>query len=158
MHLLAIPQSERPNPQWDTHYIAKEAYHENIPENLENRITLMQLENTLDFKADESGIVVSNGELGRLDALAEGDCPKGNCSLTKEDVEALVATIEEVAAERDPTQVAKLCVYLPANIFEPENEEALRYFFSEIQKLQEAGTIEWASQWKVVQSYLESVR
>jgi hypothetical protein len=146
MHLLAVPQKNRP-------YIAKEAYHDNIPEDLTDRIYLMQLENTLDFKADESGIVVSNGELGRLDALAGDDE-----ILTKEDVKALVAIIEEAAAERDPTQVAKLCVYLPANIFEPENEESLIYFFSEMQKLEEAGTIQWATQWEVVESYLESVQ
>lgn len=162
MHLLAIPEENRPDDGlWTDAYIA-ENYHENVPTNLADRIYLMQLANTLDFEPDESGIVVSSGELGRVDGLAEGgdynDCPKSNCPFTTEDVDVLVDTITEVNSYRDPSRVAKLTIYLPANNFEEENEEALRYLFSEMQKLQEADQLQWASQWEVVESYLESVQ
>ncbi|MFA4815386.1 MAG: hypothetical protein WC924_03270 [Candidatus Gracilibacteria bacterium] len=157
MHLLAIPEENRPDTIWTDAYIA-EHYHENMPENVMDRIYLMRLENTLDFEPDESGIVLSNGELGRVEGLAEGgsyDCP-GACPYTNEDVDTLVGIIKEVNSARDPSQVAKLNIYLPANNFVTENEEVLRYLFSEMQKLQNEGVIEWASQWQVVEAYLES--
>ena len=55
----------------------------------------------------------------------------------------LVETIAEVNSYRDSSR--------------EENEEALRYFFSEMQKLQEAGDIQWASQWEVVETYLNTL-
>lgn len=162
MHLLAIPEENRPdNGLWTDNYIAKH-YHENVPTDLADRIYLMQLADTLDFEPDESGIVVSSGELGRVDGLAEGGdyeaCPQSNCPFTTEDVDVLVEIITEVNSYRDPSRVAKLTIYLPASNFAEENEEALRYLFSEMQKLQEAGQVQWASQWEVVETYLESVQ
>ncbi len=160
MHLLAIPEENRPDDGlWTDEYI-DENYHESVPEDLADRIYLMQLANTLDFEPDDSGIVVSSGELGRVDALTEGspdDCPKGNCPFTTEDVDVLIATIAEVNTYRDPSRVAKLTIYMPASNFVEENEEALRYLFSEMQKLQEAGQIQWASQWEVVETYLDTL-
>lgn len=158
MHVYAIDQKNRPNPEWDDRFIEKEAYHNNVPEDLEDRIYLMQLKDLEDFEGDEEGIVISNGELGRLDALAEGgeDCPKSGCSFTTEDTDAFVELIKEVDGYRDASRVAKLALYFPVNTFDEKNEEALRYFFSEAQKLQEGGLLEWASQWEVVETYLEA--
>lgn len=161
MHLLAIPEENRPDDGlWTDDYIS-ENYHENVPADLADRIYLMQLENTLDFEPDESGIVLSSGELGRVDGMAEGgdynDCPKSNCPFTTEDVDVLVETIAEVNSYRDPSRVAKLTIYMPASNFEEENEEALRYLFSEMQKLQEVSQIQWASQWEVVETYLDTL-
>lgn len=159
MHLLAFPEENRPDEGWTDEYI-EEHFHDHTPENLKERIYFMKLENTLDWEPDETGIVVSNGELGRLDAMAEGtpdDCPKGTCPFTNEDVDTFVSTVREVDAFRDKSQPAKLTVYFPASNFEPENEEVLRYFFSEAQKLQEEGLLQWSSQWDAVQGYLESL-
>jgi len=48
-HLLAIEQKNRPDPAWDDRYILKEAYHLNIPEELEDRLYLMKLKDVKDF-------------------------------------------------------------------------------------------------------------
>lgn len=165
MHLLALPEAERPGTEWTDEFLSGDGYHNNFPAEVVDRIYLMQFEDTTDYQADETGIVVSNGELGRVDRLAEGgdeasesECPRGNCPFTTDDVDVLVEIIQTVDAERDPSQIAKLAIYMPASNFVPENEDALRYLFSEMQKLQEAGTIEWASQWEIVQAYLNSLQ
>lgn len=164
MHLLAVPEAERPMP-WDDKVILNSgAFHYSFPEEVIDRIYLFQLEDTTDWQADETGIVVSSGELGRLDGLAEGGfensstCPANrNCPLTMEDVDAFVEIVEAVANERDASKVAKLTLYFPVSNFMPENEEVLRAFFETAQELQAEGKIEWASQWEVVETYLTSL-
>ena len=160
MHVYGIEQKNRPNPEWDDKFIEKEAYHYNVPEDLEDRIYLIKLKDLEDFEHDEDGtLVISSGELGRLDTLAEGssDCLKTNCPLTSEDTDAFVAIVKEVNAYRDSNRIAKLNLYFPSNNFVEENEDALRYFFSEMQKLQDEGILEWATQWELVETYLESL-
>ena len=160
MHVYGIEQKNRPNPEWDDKFIEKEAYHYNVPEDLEDRIYLIKLKDLEDFEHDEDGtLVISSGELGRLDTLAEGssDCLKTNCPLTSEDTDAFVAIVKEVNAYRDSNRIAKLNLYFPSNNFVEENEDALRYFFSEMQKLQDEGLLEWATQWELVETYLESL-
>lgn len=162
MHLLAVPQNERPM-AWTDRDILKGEFHSSFPDNLLDRVTLFQLEDTMDWQADETGIVVSSGEMGRFDGLAEGgfknssECPNQKCAMTMEDVDQFVALVEEVNAERDPSQIAKLTLYFPVNNFEPENEAVLRAFFEAAQTLQNDGEIVWASQWDVVESYLNSL-
>lgn len=163
MHLFAVPQEKRPDPSWDDEYLTEVAYHYNFPEDVMERIYLMQITDTQDFEADGEGIVVSNGELGRVDGMveegheaSEEDCPDGNCPFTTKDVDILVETILDVSDQRDRSQVAKLNVYFPALNFVPENEPVLRYFFSEMQKLEDEGHIQWSTQWNVVKTYLES--
>lgn len=160
MHLLAVPQKERPDSTWTDSYIISEGYHKSIPDDLMDRIYLMKLQNTDDFAPDDTGVVISNGEMGPLANLAEGGeskiCGKTDCPLTDEDVDSLVATLKSVNEERDPTRVAKVTAYLPVSIFDSKNEEALKYFFSEMKKLQDAGTIQWSSQWDIVKTYLDA--
>lgn len=166
MHLLAIPEENRPDPEHFTDDFIKNGggYHNNVPEDLMDRIYLIKLKDVDDFEDDEDGIiVVSNGELGGLGGLAEGgnenadkeECPKSRCPLTKEDVDAFTEIVREVDAARDHSRVAKLALYLPLDIFEEENEEILRYFFSEAQKLQNEGFIQWGTQWELVEDYLQ---
>jgi hypothetical protein len=160
MHLLAVPQAARPDPTWNNQYIINEGYHQNVPEDLMDRIYLMKLANADDFEADETGLVISNGELGPLANMEEGGeskiCGETDCPLTEEDVDTLVEAIKAVSSQQDPSRVAKLTTYLPVNLFASKNETVLRYFFSEMQKLQEAGTIQWSSQWDIVKTYLDA--
>ena len=160
MHLLAIPQENRPDSSWTDQYIISKGYHISIPDDLMDRIYLMKLKNTDDFVADDTGIVISNGEMGPLANLAEGGeskiCGKSDCPFTDEDVDSLVATLKSVNEDRDLTRVAKVTAYLPVNLFVSQNDEPLKYFFSEMKKLQDDGTIQWSSQWDIVKTYLDA--
>ncbi len=155
--LLPIPQENRPDPTWTDEYIL-DHFHDPAPENLEDRIYLMKLKDLNDFEHDEDGIIViSSGDMGTLASQADDGGFDDEAELTREDVDAFLEQVLEMESVRDKTRVAKLNVYLPVSIFEEENEDALRYFFSETQKLQDDGVLQWASQWDVVQVYLESV-
>lgn len=162
MHLLAVPEKERPM-AWDDKFIMREGFHYSFPENPVERIYLYQLKDTTDWEPDSEGIVISSGEMGRFDGLAEGgylnesECPNRKCPMTMEDVDAFVELVKQINNERDPSKVAKMTLYFPVNNFEPENEEVLRAFFEAAQTLQAEGKIEWASQWEVVETYLTSL-
>ena len=119
----------------------------------------MRLSDTRDWEEDETGIVVSSGEMGQLTYLAEGDredcIEAGNCVLDEADVDVAVATILEAAELHDTSRVAKMTYYFPTESFKEENEEALHYFFSEMQRLEQEGVIVWASQLDVYKAFLE---
>jgi hypothetical protein len=152
--LLPIPQENRPDPTWTDDYIL-ENFHSPAPEGLENRIYLMKLKDLNDYEHDEDGgIVVSSGDMGTLASQADDGGFDDEAELTREDVDVFLEQVLEMEIIRDKTQVAKLNVYLPTSIFEAENEDALRYFFEETQKLQDSGVLQWASQREVVQVYL----
>jgi hypothetical protein len=158
-HMQAFPLSERPE-GWDDKSILSEGlYHENVPVELEERIHLIRLADTLDWEADETGIVVSSGEMGQLTFYAEGDretCTESrSCPLDEADVDAAVGVILEAAALHDTSRVAKISFYFPTGSFEEENEDVLRYFFSEMQRLEEEGVVKWGSQLDVYEAYVE---
>ncbi|MFA5855635.1 MAG: hypothetical protein WC846_05190 [Candidatus Gracilibacteria bacterium] len=161
MHMLAIPEKERPdNGKWTNKYILGEGFHQNVPTNLEDRIYFTTLKDAKDFKEDKSGLVISNGELGALAGLYENkmdvECSGNTCTLTNEDVDTLIETIKEVDSFRDKTRPAKLTVYLPTSLLEEsKNEESLRYFFSETKLLQDEGLMEWSSQANAVKTYID---
>lgn len=161
-HLLAIPQKDRPDPTWDNEYILAEAFHYSVPTDLADRIYLMKLRDLDDFEHDDDGtIVISNGELGGLDQLYENytlgsDGYDKKNLLEKNDIDALAQIIREVDSYRDKSRVAKLAIYIPSSTFNEFNEEVLRYLFSEMQKLQDEGIMQWSTQWDTVQTYLES--
>lgn len=158
MHLLAIEEEGRPDKEWSNAHIEKE-FHENIPEDIMDRIYPIKLKDTMDWENDEDGIIViSNGELGTLPDIEENydqrtEC-KGSCELNTDDIDELFNIIQDVNRERDKTKVAKLNIYIPVNMFEQENEDILRYFFSRMQELQTDDIMKWASQWEVVETYL----
>ena len=152
--LLPIPQENRPDPTWTDEYIL-EIFHSPAPENLEDRIYLMKLKDLKDFEHDEDGkLVVSSGDMGTLASQTDGGGFDDEAELTRGDVDAFLEQVLEMESIRDKTRVAKLNVYFPVTIFDAENEDALRYFFEETQKLQNEGVLQWASQWDVVQVYL----
>lgn len=162
-HYLAMPIKNRPSTTWTDQYIRTEAFHENAPFDLEDRIYLRMLANAQDFEHDEDGVlVVSAGSLGRLDMIAEtnGDltlCEKEkNCPLTAEDVTALVEQIRMIDTGRDRSTVAKIDVYFPASTWMPENETVLRAFFEAMQTLEEEGVVQWATQLEVYEAYIAS--
>lgn len=164
MHYLSMPIQNRPGPEWTDEFIRGGHYHLNAPIDLNQRIYPFAVSNAQDFLPDENPvIVVSSGELGLLSAMAEKGREYGGGPVLRDDeyafdnidVDALVEIIQEVNQNRDRTQIAKLCVYLPANAYVPENEEVLRSFFERLQTLQEQGIITWATQRQVYEAYAE---
>jgi hypothetical protein len=158
-HLLAIPYEERPE-EWTDEEIFADKFHFNVPLDIMGRIYLIQLKDAEDWKDDGQGIVVSNGELGKLAHLKEGSreaCsgPQSSCDYGTDDVDTLIALIKEVDTNRDPSRVAKLSLYFPVTDWNQKNKDVLSYFFEEMQKLQNEGVIQWASQKEVVDTYLE---
>jgi hypothetical protein len=164
MHYLSMPIQNRPGPEWTDEFIRDGHYHLNTPVDLYQRIYPFEVADARDFLPDENPVlVVSSGELGLFSAMAEKGREYGGgpvlhddeYSFDTADVDALLAVIQEVDRNRDRTRIAKLCVYLPANAYVPENESVLRYFFEQMQSLQEQGTLTWATQRQVYEAYGE---
>lgn len=149
---LAMPIENRPNGWTDT-VIIKEKFHYPAPVG-DDRFYPFWINGSEDFVEDIDGdILLSSGETFSLAMYDEfggrnGYLPAcGNdCPLTLDDVAAFVEDIKDLAASRDITKIAKFNVYLPSNLFVEENETVLKKFFSEAEKLQNDGTIQWASQ------------
>ncbi len=162
MHYLSMPLENRPDSTWTDDYIRMVGYHLGAPVDLYERIYLFGVADAQDFVADENPvIVVSSGEMGTLSGIAEGvgevdgEPCRPECALNNADVDALVTKILEIDQNRDRSRIAKLIVYLPANLYVPENETMLRYFFQQIQELQQQGLITWASQKQVYEAYVD---
>jgi hypothetical protein len=164
MHYLSMPIQNRPGPEWTDEFIRNAHFHLNSPIDLYQRIYPFEVANAQDFLPDENPVIVaSSGELGLFSAIAEKGREYGGGPILYDDeyafdnadVDALVEKILEVNQNRDRTRITKLCVYLPANAYVPENEEVLRYFFEQTQTLQEQGIITWATQRQVYEAYVE---
>jgi len=161
MHYLSMPLENRPDATWTDEYIRSGSYHLNAPVDLQQRIYPFGVANAQDFVADENPvIIVSSGEMGLLAGMAEGVGEIGggqcrpDCAFNNEDVDALAAKIMEINQNRDRSRVAKLTIYLPANIFVIENESVLRTFFQRIKSLANQGIVTWATQKQVYEAYV----
>jgi hypothetical protein len=62
--------------------------------------------------------------------------------------------LEEADRIRDRSRIAKLTLYIPVKLFDPQNEGALRYLFSQMQALKAQGVIIWATQGEVYDTYV----
>ncbi len=162
MHYLSMPLENRPGSTWTDDYIRTVGYHDSAPVDLYQRIYPFGVANAQDFMADENPvIVVSPGALGILSGMTEGIGEVGHeqchpeCVLNNADVDALAAKIREIDQNRDRSRIAKVTVYIPANFYVPENEAVLRYFFQQIQDLQQQSLITWASQKQVYEAYAD---
>jgi hypothetical protein len=161
MHYLSMPLANRPDSTWTDEYIHTTGFHLSAPVDLYERIYPFGVADAMDFTADANPvIVVSSGELGLLSGVAEnvgeiggGQC-RPNCTLTNADVDALAAKIMEISQNRDLSRVAKITIYIPANLFVAENEAVLHYFFQKTQELQQQGILTWASQKQVYEAYV----
>jgi hypothetical protein len=161
MHYLAVPIENRPSPEWTDPYIRSTLFHDNVPLELEDRIHLIRLANTIDLEEDTNGtIVMLAGDIGKLDqiydesiGMTREDCANV-CKLTTEDVDALIELLLEAIALKDENKIAKATVYMPANMFIPENETVLRYFLSELNSLVDQSLLQWATQGEVYDAYL----
>ncbi|MEK9156956.1 MAG: hypothetical protein AAB448_02375 [Patescibacteria group bacterium] len=157
MHYLAMDISNRPSGSWTDAFIRKDGYHYAAPFNLADRISVFGLADATDFNEDTDWkIAVLAGELGALQNMSEGDAEKCTriCPLTNADIDALVQQIHEAVTLRDSSHVSKLDVYLTVNLFTPENEDVLRYFFSEVEKLADQGVITWATQKEIYEAFV----
>jgi hypothetical protein len=164
MHYLAMPLQNRPGSEWTDDFIRDGHYHLNSPVDLYQRIYPFEVADARDFLADADPVIlVSSGELGLFSAMAEKGREYGGgpvlhddeYSFDNADVDALLEIIKDVDKNRDRTRIAKLCVYLPANAYAKENEAVLRYFFGQMQTLQQQGTLTWATQRQVYEAYME---
>ncbi len=158
MHYLSMPLENRPDPSWTDEYIREESFHDCAPVDFAQRIYPIMLGDAQDFIPDEDGVVLcSPGEIGRLDGMVEAKAtgrPGKQCQLTNEDVDLVMEHIMEADRIRDGSRVAKLTVYVPADLYRPENEGPLRYFFSQMQALEARGVMGWATQGEVYDTYV----
>jgi hypothetical protein len=155
MHYLSMPPEAWPDPTWTQQYIMSVLNHSPAPLDLYDRIYLRQLDDSLDFDHDLGGrLVLSSGSLGRPDQQA-GDTE--DPQFTNEDVDALVVTLREVHAQRDPSRVAKIEVHLSLEHLRAPTWDVLTYFFEELERLQSEGVVEWATQAEVFQAYVDSL-
>lgn len=155
---LSMPIKNRPE-GWTDAVILDEKFHYPAPIG-DSRFYPFWISDSQDFVADENGdLLLSSGETFSLAMWGEADGrnnnrPECNCPLAMKDVVAVVSDIKDFAAIRDTSKIAKYNIYLPADLFVPQNEIILKTFFSEMQKLEDQGIFEWASQKKVYEAML----
>ena len=158
MLCLSMPLENRPSLEWTDEYIRTQAFHEPAPTELEDRIYPFMMENAQDFVPDEDGVLLfSSGGIGRLDSMVEGGpdaCPQMKCPFTEEDVDRVVAQLKEIDQMRDRSRIAKANVYVPLIMLKEEYEETWRYFFEQIQLLEQQGIVTWATQGEVYDAYI----
>ncbi len=164
MHYLSMPIENRPGVNWTDEFIRDGHFHLNAPVDLSQRIYPIGVSDAKDFAEDANAvIVVSSGELGLLSALAERGREVGGGPILsddeyvfdKADVDQLVGQIRSLAASRDRSRVAKVTVYLPVYFFSEKYETELRYFFAQMEGLQNEGVVQWATQRQVYEAYIE---
>lgn len=162
-HMLAMPYENRPGTQWTDEYIAGEGWHENISDNVADTIYPVPLANAQDFEPDSDPVIVMMaGTIGRIDQAEEEEdnlCIKqNNCAFTKADIDVLVDEMRDIADQYDPERgVAKITVYVPVEIYSPENEAVLNYFFSEVKKLETQGLIKFGTHKEIYEAYIAQI-
>ena len=158
LHLQAIPEEYRPEGYTDTAILKEGHYHDHIPSDLYDRMYLRYLENTDDLMPDTSGIVMSAGSMGKLSAVSDSGYEAGthvsDAELDFDDVDLFVELLYELNENRDMGYISKVDLYFPANELIDSNEEVLRYFFEQVQVLQNDGVIQWATQKEVVEQFI----
>ena len=122
---------------------------------------MRQMADSQDFEHDPGGaLVLSGGGLGRPDAQVEdGTTTMSGYSeaFTMADVDAIVDQIVAAREAQDKTLMAKLNVHLSLDHFQAGSTAVLTYFFSELQSLQDQGTMVWATELEVYEAYMASL-
>ncbi|MBT3230842.1 hypothetical protein HN358_03645 [Candidatus Uhrbacteria bacterium] len=159
-HLLAMDYENRPGEKWTDDYISNEGWHDNLPEDLYESIYPIPLADSNDLIADDDPvIIIMSGTIGPLYYQYEdGDlCIKnGNCELTSEDIDTAVSTILDIAEHYDSERgVAKITIYVQSVLYDEENEMVLKYFFSEMAKLEEQNIIQFGTHKEIYEAYIE---
>lgn len=160
-HLLAIPYENRPGEIWTDEYLNTDGWHAELPENPYERIYPIPFADAQDFIADENPIIIAMpGTIGALYNASESEndpCLKnGDCEFTKEDVDANIETIMDIADHYDPERgVAKITIYIAVDLYDKENEEILKYLFSEIGKLEDSGIVKFGTHQEIYEAYIE---
>jgi len=147
---LSMSECARP-PGWTDEEIQSQFYHDPAPYGFEHRMSPIRVRNSLDFIADADAVAVqtlSNGELGELASLFEGriHCP---CTLTDDDFDIVYAAIDYLVANKAVNEVGRINIHVPASLFVPGNEGALRTFLTAVK----AKPIVFGTQKDVVDTY-----
>ena len=160
-HLLAMDYENRPGEKWTDEYLTSDGWHTELPEDIYERIYPIALANADDLEPDDDPVIIMMpGTLGALYFAHEGEddpCKKnGNCELTAEDVDAIIDTIIDLADHYDPERgVAKITIYVQSALYIEENEAVLKYFFSEIGKLEDSGIFSFGTHKEIYEAYIE---
>jgi len=148
-HYLSMPIEERPSRQWTDDFILNFGFHSEAPHELTDRIYPRMLADALDFEHDNDGVIALMA--GGIGAFVDNCAAGKTCTMTPENVDALVAEIQEIEAFRDKERFAKLTVYL--SVGQLDNEDDLRYFLERMKALQDEGVIQWATQLEAYEAY-----
>jgi len=164
-HLLAMPYENRPGTIWTDEYLESDGWHAELPEDPYERIYPIPFANARDFEADENPVIIAMpGTIGALyfafedDGVGELDpCKKnGNCEFTIEDIDATIEKILDISDHYDPERgVAKITIYIQSALYIEENEAVLKYFFSEIGKLEDRGIFNFGTHKEIYEAYIE---
>lgn len=160
-HMLAMPYENRPGTIWTDEYLTSDGWHQEFPEELSERIYPIPLADANNFDADDNPVIIAlPGTIGRLDQAYEGpydQCVKNsNCEFNMDDIDAIIDTINEVAEIYDPERgIAKMTVYVPADLYIEENNELLTAFFTAIGKLEDQGLFQFGTHQEIYEAYIE---
>ena len=144
---LSMPMSARPD-GWSDVAIRSTYYHDNAPEDLEQRTHPFWLADSSDFLEDKDGkLLVNGGDMGELTSLAEGrsNCFP-DCALTSADVDALETALKEALALHDGSRVGKINVHIPLKLFDKAHETVLREMLSMLKEYAETRAIRFGTQ------------
>lgn len=154
---LSMDLSKRPG-GWTDEYIKTTTYHDSIPPEFNERIYPLDLRDAEDLEPDANAVLaVMNGDIGELASLAEGrsNCFP-DCTFDQDDVDAVIAAIEEADRIRDAGKFTHLNMHIPLTLLKEENEGLLRTLLSAIQEHVDDGTLLWGTQVEAFEAYQTS--
>ena len=165
MHYLALPVANRPNGYTDHAIREGGLYHNQAPVSMLDRTYLRTLKNAFDLEHDQDGVLVfSPGSLGKLQGIEEEAYRSEayydtdiEVVLERADVDALVILIQWIDENRDRSRISKVTIMSHAEDWDRDDEDTgpiMEYFLQRMKILADRGTIEWAAEKQVVDTYL----
>ena len=166
---LSVPEKNRPinpdtgKPFTDTEIgfnIPNNYMHDPLPPDLKDRMYPRRLKDTNDLVGDDSGVLLTTGELEELSAMSEGrkNCFPG-CRLTKDDTDTLFKNIDYADSIKDNAKVSLLYFHFGlGTIGFPAKEDNLKIvedWLSKMQEYQNEGKIKWMTMKEVYEEYNE---
>jgi len=162
LHYLALPESARPK-GWNDKAILREFFHDPAPQ--DESYFYPFLIGGLGFEEDSGGnLLVTNGCIGDVRHYEEtqplgldlGTASCGeDCPMTQQDVDLAVEFVRDFVGQHDGSRPGKITFFFPSATFVEENEAMLNSFFSTMQKLENEGLVQWASQREVYDVMME---
>jgi sugar phosphate isomerase/epimerase len=159
---LGMPLQDRPA-GWTDDAIRRIYYHDSVPLDIENRIHPWRMASAVTWdRPDPNGKVVyipgnSGDEIG---SFAEGrkNCTQpgqgARCSFDEADIDALIATMDNVLAHADPTRINTWYFHMPAHYGAGQYLKLIDQWLTRMDTYVAQGKIQWKSMPEIYDAYI----